>query len=141
MTGTILVTVATGETVRIIPHPSGVRGMPPLELTGDCTLRVAPAEAERLYALGKILDPATGMAKPPAAPDFGRRPTISLAGGPMQPADEPGWQIESRAAERVELERIRVTDNLEIDRRNALVRPHHAAGPVLGWPQPSPNQS
>jgi hypothetical protein len=65
--------------------------------------------------------------------------SISIGGGPMRPAHEPAWQMEALAAERAEAERILAKDNAAIERRNALVQPHDAVGPVHGWPEPSPD--
>jgi hypothetical protein len=57
---TVLVCVAPGERVRVVPHPSGILSMPPLELHSHAKLRVTPQHAEQLYRAGQIYHPETG---------------------------------------------------------------------------------
>jgi hypothetical protein len=52
--------VAPGEKVRVLPHPSGIPSMPPLELHSHAMLRVTQQHADQLYQAGQIYHPQTG---------------------------------------------------------------------------------
>jgi len=84
----LLVTVAPGEIVRVSPHPSGFRGLPPLELQGGDTLRVPESEAERLYQARKVVGLVSGKVKPPA-PTPEPRPMVRYADGTVSDPGEP----------------------------------------------------
>ena len=64
----VLVTVADFEAVAVTPHPSGIPGLPPQILRHGDTLRLPPAEVQRLVDRRVILDPSTGRVKPADAP-------------------------------------------------------------------------
>ena len=84
-TALVKVTVAAGCHVTI-PHPSGIRELPPVVRNGGEVFEVTPETAADLFAARLINDPQTGSPPPPppaAAPVRPRvtGPCISTDGG------------------------------------------------------------
>lgn len=67
-----MVTVAPFTTFAVVPHPSGVDGVPPLVLVDGDTLRIPPEKVRDLVDARKVLDPATGEVKPQPPPIVSR---------------------------------------------------------------------
>lgn len=131
MSDTLRVTVAPGAVFYLSPHPSGLAGLPPLELHGGHSFDATPAEAMRLYDERRIVHPVTGELKPhPPRPAGPSGVTISYGGGPMRRADSQDWVMDAAQAERVALDELAVRNNAAIDARNVGIRPHNAVGPV-----------
>ena len=80
MTASVRVVVAPNQTVRIVPHPSGIKELPPLELGAGEALRVTPERAEALWRAGKVLDPVTGQPRPATVQTEAPRPIVQRTG-------------------------------------------------------------
>ena len=96
MTDKLRLTVAPGCRVILNPHPSGFPGLGPLVLEAGETLFAEPAEAERLYQNGQVLNLVTGKPIQQQPDSMAGRVTIRYGDGPFQDSSSglvshPNW--------------------------------------------------
>ena len=89
MTEKLRLTVAPGARVILNPHPSGFPGLEPLVLEAGATLFAEPAEAERLYEAGQVLNLVTGKPIQRQETPEPRGIAIRYGDGPFQDAASP----------------------------------------------------
>ena len=89
-------TVAPGRHITIDPHPSNFPGLSPLVLKAGDTLFAEPAEADRLYQAGQVLNLVTGKPIQRESPPENRGVMIRYGDGPFQDSSSgvvshPNW--------------------------------------------------